>query len=599
MISLNRLTLEHTLYLLALALALFVRFLHLGAAPLSDFEAAWALQARTAALGEASAVGPNPAYILLTSFLFYLFGITNFLARFWPVLAVSLLVLFPISLRASIGKTAALILAFGLALDPGLTAVSRFAGGPGMALGFSFLALAALMIRKPIIAGTLGGLALLSGSFVIHGILILLLTWLLVTVFDRAGLWKFQVYDGSDNGSEEKSTGLKKSAYSLIATVFLLGTLFFWIPQGISGIAAIIPAYLSSWFQPAEIPFSRLLAALFVYQPLIVIFGLLGIIRSWRYAGNQALLGKWMSFWVLSFLLIALVYPGRQVWDLSWILVPLVGLAALEIAHLIALRPHQHSRWISITQAVFIFTLLVFSWIQLSAVGTVRTYEIYHELPTFLLMILGAVIMIGLTSLLVGLGWSLRTAQLGFMWGVGAALFLYTLSALWGPAHLRMNRAVELWNPLPGTGQAHLLQSTLNELSAWNTGYTHTLDVVSLADSPSLRWFLFNWETRFLIDIPVAELPPAIVAFEDHENPALAAAYRGQSFVWSEYPDWQGGLPQNWPRWLTNRDAPHLETRLILWVRSDLFPGGTVEVSQGTEFDLDDEPFESEDELNG
>jgi hypothetical protein len=278
------------------------------------------------------------------------------------------------------------------------------------------------------------------------------------------------------------------------------------------------------------------------------------------------------------------------VWDLGWVLVPLLGLAAVEISHLISLRPPAHSRWISVTQAVFIFSLLSFSWIQLSAAGTVRTHEIYHELPTFLILILGAVVMITMTSLLVGLGWSWRTTKLGFFWGLGAALILYAVSALWGSAQLRMNRVVELWSPHPGVGQAHLLKNTLTDLSNWRTGHPDQLDVTSLAVSPSLQWFLLNWEARFVRDIPVGELPSAIITFEGHENPALAAAYRGQTFVWAEYPAWQGVLPQNWPRWITNRDAPLQDTRVILWVRSDIFPGGTIEADAQNDFEMESDP---------
>jgi hypothetical protein len=591
MIFLNRITFEHTLYLFALALALFVRLLQLGAAPLSDFEAAWALQARAVAVGESSAVGANPAYVLLTGLLFNLFGITNFLARFWPALAVSLVALLPIGFRAYIGRTAAIVLAFGIALDPGLAAISRIAGGPGMALGFGVLALACFVLRQPAWVGIFAGLALLSGPYFVHGIIILLIAWVLAILLDRIASSNILVYDGHENGRDAASFEFRKSFYWLLGTVLLVGTSFFWVSQGIGGLASILPSYMGSWLQPSGIPVLRLPAALLVYQPLIILFGLLGAVRSWRGSRRQALLGKWFSLWAVSALVLSLIFPGRQVWDLGWALVPLLGLAAIEITHLLTLRPPVHSRWISVTQAVFVLSLLSFSWIQLSAAGTVRTYEIYPDLPTYLLLILGAFIMIVLTTLLVGLGWSWTTTRLGFMWGLGAALLLYMISALWGSAHLRMNRVVELWNPLPGVGQAHLLGATLNDLSSWRTGYTHQLDVMSLAPSPSLQWYLLDWETRFVRDIPVGELPSAIITFEGHENPALAAAYRGQSFVWTEVPAWTGVLPQNWPRWITNRDAPLLDTRVILWVRSDIFPGGTIEADIENNFDLDVDPL--------
>jgi hypothetical protein len=75
-------TLEHACYALALAFALGLRFLHLGALPLSDFEADWALQALRITPGLHPAIEPNPAYVHLTAVLFYMVGATNFLARF-------------------------------------------------------------------------------------------------------------------------------------------------------------------------------------------------------------------------------------------------------------------------------------------------------------------------------------------------------------------------------------------------------------------------------------------------------------------------------------------------------------------------------------
>src|SRR5512140_3815728 len=93
------LTLEHALFALALAFAVGLRFLHLGALPLSNFEADWALQALRVTQGLRPAIGPNPAYVHLTAILFFIFGSTNFLARFWPALLGSALVLAPWLLR--------------------------------------------------------------------------------------------------------------------------------------------------------------------------------------------------------------------------------------------------------------------------------------------------------------------------------------------------------------------------------------------------------------------------------------------------------------------------------------------------------------------
>ena len=95
----GKLNFEILIYIFALALAFGIRFFNLGNSPLSDAEAVWALQARelsqVAEYGKNIQIGPYPGYVLLTGLLFSVFENTNFLARFWPALAGSLLVMLP------------------------------------------------------------------------------------------------------------------------------------------------------------------------------------------------------------------------------------------------------------------------------------------------------------------------------------------------------------------------------------------------------------------------------------------------------------------------------------------------------------------------
>ena len=77
------------LYIGIFILALGIRLLNLGVAPLSDFEASWALQSWQATQHSFSDFGSNPGYALPTNFLFYLFGAGNGIARFWPALVGS------------------------------------------------------------------------------------------------------------------------------------------------------------------------------------------------------------------------------------------------------------------------------------------------------------------------------------------------------------------------------------------------------------------------------------------------------------------------------------------------------------------------------
>src|SRR5512138_1379152 len=108
------------LYLLAFILAFAVRLVKLDTPPLSDNEARWALQALGVAQGMRPLLGSQPAYILLTSVLFYGLGAgTNFLARFVPALAGSALVLVPALFAHRLKPRTSVVLAFMLALEPG------------------------------------------------------------------------------------------------------------------------------------------------------------------------------------------------------------------------------------------------------------------------------------------------------------------------------------------------------------------------------------------------------------------------------------------------------------------------------------------------
>src|SRR6266540_5212611 len=131
---------EGWLYWLAFLIALGFRMIQLGASPLTDSESALALQALHIAQGHAPLLGPQPGYILFTSVLFAVLEGTNFMARFVPAIVGSALVFVPYYFREKITPRPALILAFFIAIDPGLVALSRQANGTILAVTFLLFA---------------------------------------------------------------------------------------------------------------------------------------------------------------------------------------------------------------------------------------------------------------------------------------------------------------------------------------------------------------------------------------------------------------------------------------------------------------------------
>jgi hypothetical protein len=613
--TLARTRLEIFLFLSAFFLGLALRLYHLGAAPLSDEEARWALQAfyvaNPALAPDSFTIGPQPAYVFLTGMLFTLLGSSNFLARLWPAICGAMLPLLSwLLLRASksagrpFGHPASLVavvMAFGLALDPGLVTVSRLAGGPMMALGFSLSALVLWKGQRPILAGIAAGLALLSGPAIFIGGIPLALAGLAGRMLNRPA----QLQPAPGTQPAEQSINPEEGAapnqpdapgflpinwqVALAAaalTILLVGTYFFRYPQGLSAWFSSLAAYLAGWTSPSGVPALRLPAALLVFQPLALIFAGITLAR-WiilrapsESNSNQnwlrpAVLGAF-ALWLTFSLVQCLLYPARQVYDLVWVLAPLWALASVELANYI---PRSKPGVVPLLLAGMLFILAALFWNTLIASSRLQAVEqisVGLGSPTLLRMALlsGILILGALLVALVGLGWSWRSSQLGLVWGLCAALLVYSISILWGASQLRANNPSELWAIAPSTEQAGLMLSTLSDLSARNTGFSQFGEIISIIDIPSMRWVLRNLpNARFATNIPPDQMPQMVISAADIQSPELAASYRGQDFAWWATAGWEGILPPNLIEWLTFRSAPINYGKIILWVRSDLFPG--------------------------
>jgi hypothetical protein len=167
----RRISVEQGVFVLAFLIALFFRSVYLNKITLGDFEANWAFQAYSVSKGLPIGDNSQNLYVVLTSFLFFIFGSTDFMARIIPAVMGSLIVFVPFLLRGKIGKWAAVFCAYGLALDPGLVAISRQAGSPIFSITLLLMSAGFMNGRKMSLAGFTFGLFLLSGQSIWFGIL--------------------------------------------------------------------------------------------------------------------------------------------------------------------------------------------------------------------------------------------------------------------------------------------------------------------------------------------------------------------------------------------------------------------------------------------
>jgi hypothetical protein len=552
---------------LILMLGLGVRLLNISKAPLSDFESFRALEAFQISNGQNSNLSPGPAYSLLTGATFFLFSDNNTSARIWSVIAGSCLVIFPYLIRSLIGRKAALIMTLGLALDPILVAFSRFVGGDILAVGFGVLALGLIYNRKFILAGIFSGLMLLSGPTAIQGILSIGSAWLIGELLSRRGILE-PISTAKTN--EYKPAYITSGVLAMGGVFIVLGTLVFRFPSGLGAVTNIIPAYFEGWLNYSGIPASRLLVVLFLYNPIALIFGTAALITGIR---RNEPLSQWLGIWLISSLAIVLLFPGRQISQLVWVIVPLWALAGIEIAKYFRLLDAELLP--ALGQAVLIMVLMALGWLNLAGLdlsaGNVQTLRLRWA-------VIGGTIVLGaVTTFLIGLGWSKKTAQQGLVWGLLLGFGLYSFATMWGVSQVRPNGEQDILFPYPVPKNAGDLLATLEDLSEWKTGLRNSIDVIVTNPSPSLRWDLRNWpEVRFLPAIPVGELPSVIINSEDQPSPSLSIGYRGQDFAWWASPAWEGALPDNWPNWLVFRNSPQVDNHIMLWARGDLFPGGIL-----------------------
>ncbi len=593
-------TVEQFLYLSIFLLAILVRGVSLSSPALSEFEADAALRAWQVTQGESIELGSRPGYVLLTSLLFFIFGRGEAVARFWPVLAGCLLVLTPFAFRSQLGKKAALVLALALCLDPGLVSLSRLAGGPMMAVGFGLAAVASWFAGIPVFAGVFTGLALLSGPAALQGAIGLAAAGSAYQVLRTRGWIAVKAADetssvaplSSHNGPADTESAWRTGLISGGGTLLLAGTLFLRFPQGLSALFNAVPAYIQGWFVFSDVPVLRLPTALLAYQSIALLFAGVSLARA-RMGTRPANTARFLSIWLLAALLLALLYPSRQVADLSWVLLPLWGLAAIELARFLEFGPD-----VGLIGVVAALVTVLIASIWLNGAGLSTSQPGDPNFPLRLLVIAGALTLIVLSTLLVGYGWSFEVALRGLMWGGAIWLLFLLLSGTWAESARPESHRISLWAPAPAAGQSSLLISTLADLGEWNEGQPQSLDIVALADSASLRWSLLDFsQARFSAHLASGETPSVVITPQGQEL-GLAADYRGQDFSWRIYPDWQQMTPLAWARWFLVREAPTRSEQIILWARDDLFIGDPIE-SRDEVLPLQNSPGDNQGDAHG
>lgn len=610
----SKLRLEHGLFLLILLIVLFFRLPNLGTTSLNDDEAALALQALNVSRGEPVSFGSQPGYVLLTGALFWIFGASNFTARIISAMSIILLIAGLYTLRDICGRKQVLIAAFALAVDPGMVAISRIAGGPALSLLSFMIIITAYLKLRSVWFGVGVALLLFSGPFWLHGLIIILAVWGMYWLFIKKFPRSSPPSDIStlDNHLSNEQL-LHKAIFATILAGVVGGTLFFLIPGGMSTWVTGFTSYLAGWATPSGISGLRLLSALVIYQPLGLLFAIIGAVKAWKGdGGSEAWTYRVLSFGTVIALLVVWLYPGRQMGDLVWVILPLYLLASFVIPDF--LKINSADKWLTFLQTVSIVVLSATFWQQLTSLvqsppgARINMQQLIIQTPEAplylqrLSLFLAIISLLVLVNIMVVLSRSWHIARPGIVWGVVIVLGSLTLSSTWHSSHLPTNNeylsTYELWEPLPSQSQQDLFVKTISDLSQWRLGERNAIPILSTVDTPSLRWILRdfhnaaysgnNQDIKLSASAKTGDLPLVVLTTPEQEVPSLAASYRGQDFNWRLLPGWAGQLPDDISKWLVTRRVDWRKEYVILWARSDVFPGGSLDSSLQPQTDEQD-----------
>jgi len=415
-------------------------------------------------------------------------------------------------------------------------------------------------------AGFFAGLALLSGPFIWLGLLGLGLAWAFGSgVGKKALVQSDEITLPAETGSVPvrlSSPEFRTALYWAIGTLIIAGSLFFLSPKGLSAFVASFGTFLRGWYTLSDIQLWRPLLALPAYEIFPLIFGIIAAVRGIMKRDTDILR---LTIWALVALLLALVYPGKQTGDLVWAFLPLWALATIELGRHFDFA--GNNLWeIAATIAVML-AFVVFGWLNLASITNMDlSSSVAH---TRLWLLLAVLLLIILSMLLVGTGWSVSVARLGAVWGGVIVLTLFTIAMTTGAAGLRTPLTVELWQPEPRTGRVDVLLNVATQISDLNRGDAAQLPLSILnEDSPALHWLFRYWQVQDVKELASDATPALIIT--PSGNLSLSVKYRGEPLVLRETGAWEKVSSSDLLKWFVYRQLPVNQENVILWVRSDL-----------------------------
>jgi uncharacterized protein (TIGR03663 family) len=524
--------------------------------------------------GTAIPAGASPLLYWINALLFSIFGAGDTIARLLPALFGSALVMLPALLRERIGRVGALSATALLAISPVAIITSRTASGDGLAaaamLGLVAVADGYLHDRGSmwLYAGAaLLGVGLASGRTIYSALLMLV-----------AGAG---VIAASGSGDETRETwqtirqtpGLVGKWIGVLTAVFVASaTALMWQPGGLGAAINLFSAWVAD-FQPGLTAWYWPFQLLAVYEPLVVVAGVVGLFFAMQRAGR---FGNLLIAWLVTAMFLAVLRAGRTSGDVLLVVLPLALLGGCALETLAdSLRVWRFG----VEEGVLILILWpVIAYLVLglaayannpNAVPAAAALNL-GPLTQLIQVALAAVFMVMLVAFFVALS-GIEVAVRGATLAILVVLASVTWGAGWNAAQNHPGDPREIIvGPQATSPAVRDLARDLAKLSADKTTDVTTLALIvqSPADNV-LAWYLRDLRNTHFVSAVDASSAPLAVVTTGAEPPALSGSYAGQRFALQHEWRVEGRSPEEILRWLVFRraDLPAPTQQVILWVR--------------------------------
>jgi hypothetical protein len=189
----------------------------------------------------------------------------------------------------------------------------------------------------------------------------------------------------------------------------------------------------------------------------------------------------------------------------------------------------------------------------------------------------GGVVLLVAILLLVSYGWTEEIARAGLLLGLALVFAAGMISISVNSTGIGPETPNELWYPDQPVLTTKWLNVAIDRILVWNArGQDPVNIVVSGLDTPGLRWALHDYEPLDFVPFVPPQSQPGVLITPAGVIPEISRGYQGQGLVWLHDVPWHELSANQYLTWLVTRDVPILPQELILWVRTDMMPGGEL-----------------------